>query len=212
MTTVKASKLPDDLEIAPEYTICCWKTLSLDPDQPNSEDWKKALEIFDARIRRRFLDPVDALIEHEANCSRKTFGFAILAIDFLVIETLQGFREGVINHDRKSKDLFVNFLTQWSAFRDCTRDQSKHKRCAELIYKGYRCALHHSGSTDDALRVLPVGPTFVFENDHEVTINRTCLHNNLKDEFDTYLADLRAIDKRELRCNFKKKMDAICGL
>jgi hypothetical protein len=56
------------------------------------------------------------------------------------------------------------------------------------------------------------GPTFAFKNDHEVTINRTCLHNNLKDEFDAYLADLRALDKRDLRCNFKKKMDAICGL
>lgn len=90
MATVKASKLPDGLEIAPGYTVCCWKNLSLDPDQPNSQDWKKALEIFDARIRCRFLDPADALIAYEANYSRKKFGFAILAIDCLVIETLQG--------------------------------------------------------------------------------------------------------------------------
>ena len=212
MATVKASKLPDGLEIAPGYTVCCWKNLSLDPDQPNSQDWKKALEIFDARIRCRFLDPADALIAYEANYSRKKFGFAILAIDCLVIETLQGIREGEINHYNKSKRLFINFLKQWSVFRDCTRDQSKHERCAELIYEGYRCALHHSGSTDGALRVGVTGPTFAFKNDHEVTINRTCLHNNLKDEFDAYLADLRALDKRDLRCNFKKKMDAICGL
>ena len=79
-------KLPDDLEIAPGYTVGCWKRLKLDPDVPNSDDWEKAVKIFDARIRKRFFHPVDVLIEHQSH-SKKTFGFAILAIDFLVIET-----------------------------------------------------------------------------------------------------------------------------
>jgi hypothetical protein len=172
---VKTSTHPDKLEIAPGYTVECWKCLSLDPDAPNSVDWHKAIEIFDSRIRRRFLDPVDELIKIDGSRSRQAFGFAILAIDFLVIETLQGFREGKINHKGRdvSKNLIKGFLLQWDAFTSCLqRDDDSAKR-AEQVYTGYRCALHHTGSTEGDLRIGITGKTFAFKNSHEVKINRT---------------------------------------
>lgn len=202
----------DDLEIAPGYTVGDWKNLTLDPDKPASADWQKALEIFDARIRCRFLDPVDRLIEFDECQSRQTFGFAILAIDFLVIETLQGFRDGVLDHNRQSKKLFTRFLTQWDAFTKCLPQNDNPQECAGQVYRDYRCALHHSGSTKGAFRVRVSGPMFHFKNDQEVKINRTCLHKKLKCEFKAYLDDLRRLDKNDLRRNFLNKMNAICGL
>ena len=77
MTT---ATLPDDLEVAPGYTVCDWKKLMLNPDAPNTQDWDKAIKIFDDRIRCRFLTPVDRLIAFECDFTRKTSGFAILAI------------------------------------------------------------------------------------------------------------------------------------
>jgi hypothetical protein len=209
---VTTSTLPDDLEIAPEYTVGCWRSLKLNPNEPAAADWKTAVAIFDARIRCRFLDPVDELMRTEKCRSRQTFGFAILAIDFLVIETLQGFREGEIDHNGKSKRLIKSFLKQWDAFKNCLPEDADPDTLAKRIYKGYRCALHHSGATDGALRVGISGPVFAFENAHKVKINRTCLHMNLKREFEAYLGDLCAPDKSELRGMFLRKMNAICGL
>lgn len=207
-----ASKFSDNLEIAPGYSVKCWAKLKLDPSVPSSADWENALQIFDARIRHRFFDPVDELIKLEQSKSRKTFGFAILAIDFLVIETLQGFREGVTDHTGKSKCLFTNFLKQWGSFTECLPKTGASDNYAIKIYKAYRCALHHSGATNGAFRVGVSGPVFAFETDHEVKINRTCLHENLKREFDAYLVELRKPSEKSLRCNFIKKMNAVCGL
>jgi hypothetical protein len=204
--------LPANLEIAPGYTVGCWKSLALDLDEPNAADWQRAIDLFDARIRRRFFDPVDELIKSDQRRTRQTFGFAILAIDFLVIETLQGFREGVIDHRGKSKCLFTNFLKRWASFTECLPEAGDPDTYASKIYKAYRCALHHSGATDGAFRVGVSGPVFAFETDYEVKINRTCLHNNLKREFDAFVVELRKPDEKLLRCNFRKKMNAICGL
>jgi hypothetical protein len=226
---MKTSIHPDDLEIAPGYTVGCWKELKLNPDVPDSADWQKAVEIFDARIRRRFLEPVDELIKfdkclpqrargrparpHDTTSGRhKTFGFAILAIDFLVIETLQGFREGETHHKGKSKRLFTNFLKQWDAFTKCLPVNGNRGNLANQVYDGYRCDLHHAGSTLGAFRVLAIGPTFEFKNNHEVIINRTCLHACLNSEFEAYLADLCVSNKGDLRRNFLRKMNAICGV
>jgi hypothetical protein len=209
---MKTSRYPDNLEIAPGYTVACWRSLKLDPDLPESADWKTAVEIFESRIRRRFLDPVDELIRIEQSRSRKTFGFAVLAIDFLVIETLQAFREGEIDHKRRSARLVTSFFTRWNVFKNCLQQGASANQLAKRIYRGYRCALHHSGATDGSLRVVVSGPVFDFRNDPEVKINRTLLHKDLTHEFATHVAELRAPDANGLRCNFLRKMDVICGV
>lgn len=206
------STLPDDLAIAPGYTVGCWKSLKLDPDVPDSVDWNRAIDIFEARIRRRFLDPVDELIRFEQGRSTRTFGFAILAIDFLVIEALQGFREGSVNHRSQNQKLFTTFLKHWSAFKDCLPPGGDPEQLSKRVWEGYRCELHHTGSTEGAFRVGVSGPTFDLKDKREFKINRTCLHEQLKREFEAYLVELRKPDGNDLRSNFIKKMKAICGL
>ena len=78
-----------------------WRMLDLSKHQ--RADWAKAITIFRKRIQERFIEPVDTLIEIERNLprTRRKYGFAILAIDCLLIETLQAFRYGKVK-DRKS--------------------------------------------------------------------------------------------------------------
>lgn len=83
---------------------------------------------------------------------------------------------------------------------------------AKLVYKDCRCALLHSGCTANGLRVGISGKTFAFKGGGALKINRTALHKGLKARFEGYLADLVAPEGRKLRENFKKKMDAICGV
>ena len=49
------------MQIAPGVNASEWHALSL--DDPNSADWDKAVGILAARIRDRYLEPVDFLIE-----------------------------------------------------------------------------------------------------------------------------------------------------
>lgn len=196
---------PNDMEIAPGYTVADWKALQL--DKPDSPDWGKAVDMLEARIRRRFLDPVDVLIEHEERLERGTFGFAILAIDCMVMETVQGFREGVVDHQSRSGGLVEDFLTESHGFRGNFPDNATAKQ----FYKSYRCALLHSGQTDGDLRIQRKGPLVKRENER-IDINRTAFHEALKREVSRYLDELRSGSDHGLRDNFRAKMSAVCGI
>jgi hypothetical protein len=197
-----------DFEIAPGYRVSDWEKLNL--GDPESGDWARAVEILKQRIEKRFFDPVDVLIEADKNNDRRAFGFAVLAIDFLVVETLQGFREGVVNHRNGSKRLFKSFIQNWAAFRECAKGKDEEK-LAESIYERGRCALHHSGATGGALIIGVSGPVFEFSGSN-IRINRNKFHEKLKLEFSNYLRDLSAAVDSESRRNFVEKMKAICRL
>lgn len=199
------------MEIAPGYTVADWKKLDL--NRPDSADWPGAIGIVEARLRRRFIDPVDVLIAHEIGRARGTFGFAILAIDCVLIETLQGFREGCISHHgraikgagSRSEELIVTFLSErlgaWFG-RDTAR----------TFYKECRCAIHHSGQTVGDFRLRRGGPLVTFTNGGGTVLNRTAFHDAIKREVDGYLIALANAANGDLRRNFTKKMNAICGI
>lgn len=209
MTLSAESAAMDDMEIAPGYTVRDWKVLDLSGD--DAGQWFRAIKIFETRIRRRFIEPVDVLIAHEIGQERGTFGFAILAIDCLLVETLQRFREGRIEEGENGR-LIRTFLHQQlgSHFDDGSEANSK----AGIFYKRCRCGIHHSGQTDGDFRVRRSGALITVKGDC-VTVNRTAFHEAIKREFDAYLvelADLADAAKNDLRKKFCTKMDAICGI
>lgn len=206
--------LPEKLSIAPRFTVKNWKSLSLNVEKPDHPDWQKAIKAFKDRIEDRFLIAADELLVlgKSSKSKNQRFGFAILAIDFLVIEALQAFREGVVDHRRESERLVVAFLETWNAFTTCVPADAKKGQFAKLVYKHYRCALYHYASTDGDFRVAVSGKTFEFGSDSSARINRTKFHLALKDEFQGYLAALVSQQNNQLRKNFIKKMDAICGI
>lgn len=74
------------------------------------QDWEIAINIFEDRIYGRFLNHI-ALIER-----RLSSGFAVMALDCLLCETLEQFYEGREKSERYGKT-FINFLTT-SSFKD----------------------------------------------------------------------------------------------
>jgi hypothetical protein len=200
-----------NFEIAPGIRVSDWTNLQLDPAAADSDDWKRAIEILHDRIKFRFLDPVDEMLALDEKRSPKTFGFAVLAIDFLVVETLQGFREGRADHTDISGHLIRGFLSRWKDFRKCVPLEAKLGELTNNIFKGYRCALHHSGGTDGDFRVVAYGPMIKFEGADQIAINRTAFHTALKREFHAYLNELHAPKGTGLRGKFLTVMNAICG-
>ncbi len=126
------------MEIAPGFQANDWTGLKLDDSA--SADWEAAIGVLDRRIRERYLEPTDFLIgaENDKPAIQRRFGFTVLAIDCLLIETLGAFLEGLTDTIGKSKDTFCKFLT--------TRPQFCHdfsKDLAEQFYYEFRCGVLH---------------------------------------------------------------------
>ncbi|NTG29979.1 hypothetical protein G6L08_22790 [Agrobacterium rhizogenes] len=198
------------LWISPKYSVDDWHGLELDSNNPKQDQWVNAVMILQDRIEGRFLKPAQALIDAEKDESQPTFGFAILALDFLVLETIQGFKEGKGKHTGDSTRLFKAFLTGWKAFTDrIPTNMELNKKAGEFFDQG-RCALHHSGTTDK-MTVGISGDMVTFHEDSRIDVNRTRFHQELVEEFEQYLAALKDPDSINLRKNFQAKMNAICG-
>jgi hypothetical protein len=187
--------------IAPGVPDKEYKRLKLDDN--NSADWERAIEIFKLRILSRYLEPVDLLIKEDNKRSPidRRYGFSILAIDCLLIETIQSFREGLTDTKNRSKNIFVNFLTQRKSFKD-----HFNKDDAEKFYYDFRCGILHQAEIMGDSLLWSVGMIRGKKSDGTPYINRTKIHELIKNEVDLYCDELRINNNIDIRENFKTKM------
>jgi hypothetical protein len=192
------------MQIAPGVDASVWHGLKL--DDRASADWEKAVDILAARIRDRYIEPVDFLIAAEESkpASERRFGFTVLAIDCLLIETLGAFIEGLEDTDRKSQRVFRTFLRTRKQFAaEFTTDD-----IADKFYKQFRCGILHQAESAGDSKVWSIGPLLRVDGD-AITVNRNKFHDCFKTEFQSYLAELRDSKNSTLRNNFRKKMNFI---
>jgi len=188
--------------IAPETHADDWKKLDLD----KPENWPAAVSIFEKRIRGRLTDAIEFLIaDDEARAAtERNRGFAVLALDCLLIETLQAFRGGLTDTRGKSKELCVQFLTESTAFKSFFTSVD----IATRFYYEFRCGLAHNAQVFGDGRVWSVGPLLAL-NGTQITVNRTAFHQAFVKELEEYLVALQRGADRPLRSNFRTKMDFI---
>lgn len=119
------------MEIAPNFTDNDWKSLDLSREG----DWLRAIEAFRLRIEERFLKPVRAILSFSRS------GFAILALDSLLVETLQQSIQGVEETPQGSGAAYFKAFLKRPAFRGAFDDES-----AELFRTAIRNALFRPGA------------------------------------------------------------------
>jgi hypothetical protein len=195
------------MQIAPGVNASVWHELKL--DDPNAADWNRAVEILASRIRDRYLDPVDFLIaSEEAKVgSQRRFGFTVLALDCLVVETLEAFIEGLEDTDGQSKKVFRTFLRTRKQFAaEFATDD-----IANRFYEQFRCGILHQAETGGDSKVWSVGPLLSGQGS-AITVTRNKFHDCLKAEFQIYLSELFDPLNSTLRSNFRKKMNFISRL
>jgi hypothetical protein len=193
------------MDIAPD--IPREKFTELNLNSPDSPDWQEAIKIFRSRIKNRFIDPIEIIINND-NPEKPKYGFAVLAIDCLLIETLQAFRDGLIDTDKKSKIAIRLFLTKSPSFK-----QHFDKITSKKFYYHFRCGILHQGETQyNSLVTTSSKKPMVTWNkkNNEMIINRRIFHEALMKDFDSYINDLEDKKNTELRNHFLRKMYFIC--
>lgn len=181
-----------------------WLNLKL--DDSGSSDWNRAIEIFMERIHSRYLEPVDLLIKSDKMRSpvERRYGFSIMAIDCILIETLQSFRDGLTDTKNRSKEMFKKFLTEREGFREHF-DTAQ----AERFFYDFRCGILHQAEIMGPSLLWSVGLLKGEKADGTPYINRTKVHEILKFEVKQYSNELRDPANSKLRKNFRTKMDFI---
>lgn len=195
----------ESLRIAPKpgggsWTDEDWKAIGFTTE----DDWQKAIKIFECRIRGRFLNQVEMMAPDAFA------GFAVMALDCLLIETLQQFYEGKRRTEGLIKDAFCRFLTRSSFNAHFDRES------AAKFYYYIRNGILHQAEIKGGSRIWMRGDILVADapNNNGLIINRELFHQQLVREFEDYLARLRKNDPpdKELRRRFRAKMDAICNV
>ncbi|PYT30077.1 MAG: hypothetical protein DMG57_09485 [Acidobacteria bacterium] len=110
--------------MSPRYTEKQWKAAF-----DGSEDWDTAINIIEDRIKGRWLDAASRLLDEPHA------GFAILALDCIVLESLWGFMNGKPAPQGKERQVYRDILTGpsfgWTAdqsqsFRELVRNSIMH--------------------------------------------------------------------------------------
>src|SRR3989344_1992545 len=185
------------------WTVADWKKLTL--NNKNKDNWQTAIDIFEARIRRRYFDTIEIIKSYEQS------GFAIMSLHCLLIETLQQFFKGVTETPHKEqKTYFKNFFSQTS-FAKYFSDPSM----GTDFYLWFRNGLLHQAEVKRGSRIWIRSGTPLVRYNHDRTgleINRDLFHQEMENVFNTYIAALRHNDPADhgLRERFRIKMNSIC--
>lgn len=195
----------NDLLISPNFRNSDWQKAV------KNDDWSRMVEIFEDRIEGRFLKPIRLIASDKL--LGEFSGFSILALDCLLIETLNQFQNGLDETEGEHKKAFWNFFRTSLYFKDqFTRNK------AYVFYNHFRCGLLHQAQTKKKSVVRVDQEKMIQSVDNDVSagliVDRSKFHEALENEISSYKHKLRigGEDNSSLRKNFVIKMNFVCGL
>lgn len=201
--------------------------------------WGCAVEVFERRIRERFLSCIDTLEKYgaprdpvlkgaPADCStlpkdeKIVPGFAIMALCCLLIETLQSFREaseapgqvvGQCSYPRGPCIRPPSSTTD--LFKKFLRlpafgAEFRDDKTATHFVRGIRDAILHEAETRRwVIRREEPAGRILERRGRGYALNRTEFYKALKTEFERHIQELRDPQNQQLRKRFLKKMNDI---
>ena len=101
ISATRSAPVRKQLRISPTHTVECWTAAKHHGECAHGAD---QVSIFEEQIRGRYLSLADELNTQEFS------GFAVLALDCLLIETLEQFVRGVPDSTSHSEEYFISFL------------------------------------------------------------------------------------------------------
>lgn len=206
--------------------------VSLNQQYDYDNSWEDAIKLFENRVNRKFLNPVELIIKGKA---LKGEGFTIVMVQCALIEMFAAFRKGkVFNHNRsssspkyeydKSQQMFTSLLRSAKIFKDNFWELNHKNKVvidkpfnAKDFYTSVRCGLMHEARTKGNWHITatPLNKSvqtekqFLILEGGKIKIYRTVLHYRLVEYLKDYLDELRKADNdgKELRKFFARKLD-----
>jgi hypothetical protein len=186
------------LRISPRYTSLDWQAL----DSNNPKDWPKAADVVRDRLEGRFLRFANNYLNDGHS------GFVVLAIDCLLTETIQQFRDGVTNGRGRSEEMVKRFL-EGKRFQP---DFDAEARAA--FYQDIRCGLLHQAEAKRMWLIRRKQPALLQKvadgQGYIVDVER--FHVELQGSLNDYLGLISEPDSSLVRSNLWKKMNQICAV
>ncbi|WP_343319985.1 hypothetical protein [Sphingobacterium multivorum] len=159
----------------------------------------------------RYFDQIAVLEKPGASNSNTFSGFAIMAIDCMIIETLQQFYHG-IDKTPQSQSIrsFHNFFRRSPKLNSFFTNYPKSK----IFYKQIRCGLLHQAQTKNRSVIhIRKEPVLAWIDDTDfnqgISIQRKHFHQEILSVFKKYCSDLRNPNEIGLRAKFRTKMGFI---
>ena len=206
------------MRIAPKRGCGYWTVEDWDSAQRN-DDWPTMFQIFKDRLDYRYFTAIQALIEADRQQPTRRFGFSIMALDCLLIETLAQFYQGLKNsegarcekgHKLSNREFYVGFLLR-DSFKLKTVFDTDQK--ARLFYKTIRCGILHQGETTGGSKIVTTGSTILATLEQGgLAINRDLFHKLLVDEEYATCCKCLANNVSPYRQNMIRKMGYICQI
>lgn len=189
-----------DIYISPNHKKDEYRSLNLSLSS-DPTTWETALDIFEDRIAGRFVNQITTL-SNNINSN----GFAIMALNCLLIETLLQFKLGTDETPSYNRDHYANFLT--SEFPFVFDSQRKARR----FYSDIRCGILHSAQTKDKSRLTCDTHYVINLRNGIFSVSVYEFSIMLQQYLAGYIQKLRNPSEIVLRQNFIAKMDLVCRL
>ena len=217
------------MQIAGKLTIQNWKELSKKLYPENDDNWGLAFHFFEERIRTRYLNPINAILDLKDNLGE---GFAVVNLQCSLIETIESFINGWVSEFdiKKGKtiwkkggiiaknpnfnngknirniDIFISFFENRNPF-------NSYKIEGNLFFWNVRCSLIHETQTKKGWKIWADGvdksieDKIIYRNDFQRDLE--LLIARYKDAI-INVGEFDGICTCELRENFISKFNNIC--
>lgn len=218
------------MEIAGKLTIIDWEDLVINLSEKEDENWGLAFHFFEERIRTRYTNPINAILEMDLKTGE---GFAVVNLQCSLIETIESFINGWIYHNdgekKSKKGWFKNKVSDETYIAEINNNLylfesffKNHLNFKKIkgndFYFNVRCSLLHETQTKNNWKIkkgLKFGKVFE-EKDNFKIIYRDNFQRDLEKIINLYkIAIIKGqkfnnIESKELRENFIAKFNQIC--
>lgn len=197
------------IKISPKYYQKNWNDLVL--KTRDSPDWDVGIKIFEDRMEGRFLKQIDLLDKNPKRNIGVFAGFAIMALDCLLIETLEQFYKGKIRTGQgMDEKAFFDFFQRSPKFKSFFDTQAK----AAIFYQQIRCGLLHQAQTKKKSTIhIRSEKMLQWVNSNRIRdgieIQRRLFHKEVCGIYSKYVENLKDRKQLNLKRKFKRKMDRI---
>jgi hypothetical protein len=168
------------------------------------DDYKKAVtgqdrtaiaEFLMRRFAERYIDPISGKSVH---------GFTKMAVACLLVESVESFRKGWENSDRRSEAAFCYFFDEQPAF-------AAFRGYYAQFYRNVRCGILHQAETTGSWKITRKATAPLFDAT-SLTINADVFVDELRVSIEAFCRDLKtaAWNSRGWLA-VRKKMKALCA-